>query len=132
MNHSKRPRIADDGPSPRDLRILAVIRGIPRGKVLTYADVARRASLPGRARLVGFVLRHCPLADAVPWHRVVAAPGRIALRGGSDVSRQMRRLADEGVVVSTTGRIDLKAYRWNEKANDRPKTNASSHDVTVR
>lgn len=116
MNRSKCPRVADDGPTPRDLRILAVIRGIPRGKVLTYADVARRAGLPGRARLVGFVLRHSPLADGVPWHRVVAAPGRIALRGGSGAFQQMHRLAAEGVMVATTGRINLSACRWDGKA----------------
>ena len=41
--------------SARD-RILAAVRAIPRGQVAGYGEVARRAGLPGRARLVARVL----------------------------------------------------------------------------
>jgi methylated-DNA-protein-cysteine methyltransferase-like protein len=99
-------------PADAHLRILAVIRGIPRGRVLAYADVARLAGLPGRARLVGRILAGSPLAAGVPWHRVVTAGGRIAARTAADMSEQRRRLLAEGVRVSPAGRLSMARYRW--------------------
>jgi methylated-DNA-protein-cysteine methyltransferase-like protein len=92
------------------LRILAVIRAIPRGRVLSYGDVARLAGLPGRARLVGFVLRTSSLADGVPWHRVVSASGRIAVQSIAAMRRQRELLLREGVHVSPSGRLDVSRY----------------------
>jgi len=96
----------EDGPREAHLRILAVIRAIRRGRVASYGEVARRAGLSGRARLVGFVLRTCPLADGVPWHRVVCASGRIAVRSVAAMRRQRALLVAEGVRVSASGRIE--------------------------
>lgn len=76
----------------------------------TYGQVATAAGLPGRARLVGRALRGCP--TDVPWHRVVAAPGRITFPPESDnYARQLQRLSDEGIDC-LGGRIDLKRYGW--------------------
>jgi methylated-DNA-protein-cysteine methyltransferase-like protein len=97
-------------PKDSHVRILDVIRRIPLGCVSTYGAVAEAAGLPGRARLVGYVLRACPLSDGVPWHRVINASGRISLRRGSDASEQRRRLIREGVEIDAMGRIDLSMY----------------------
>lgn len=104
-------------PSPLD-RILAVIRGLPRGAVAGYGQVARRAGLPGRARLVARILAGNEDA-ALPWHRVLRSDGRIAFPRGSDGYReQARRLRAEGVEV-VDGRVrmdrgdaDLDAALW--------------------
>jgi methylated-DNA-protein-cysteine methyltransferase-like protein len=78
--------------------ILAAVRGIRRGTFASYGEVARRAGLPGRARLVGKVLRESGDAPRLPWHRVTGAGGRIAFPAGSRSAReQIRRLAREGV-----------------------------------
>ena len=54
--------------------------------------------LPGRARLVGQVLRDSGDDARLPWHRVTGAGGRIAFPAGSANAReQLRRLAREGV-----------------------------------
>lgn len=94
-------------------RILAAVRAIPPGGVVSYGAIARRAGLPGRARLVARVLAHN--ADpALPWHRVVRADGRIAFPDGSDgFDEQQRRLRDEGVQVRG-GRVELAALRAEE------------------
>ncbi|MBB1089430.1 MGMT family protein [Lysobacter sp. SG-8] len=80
-------------------RILDAIRAIPRGEVAGYGEVARRAGLPGRARLVARVLGRS--ADpALPWHRIVRSDGRIALPAGSQgFDEQCQRLRAEGVRV---------------------------------
>lgn len=90
-------------------RIWAVVAAIPRGTVTTYGAVAARAGLPKRARFVAFALNAAPPALGLPWHRVVAAGGRIALPATSRAGReQRRRLAAEGVHV-TRGRAALPA-----------------------
>jgi len=100
-------------------RILAAIRAIPRGEVAGYGHVARRAGLPGRARLVARVLAGNE-DPALPWHRVLRSDGRIAFPPGSQGFReQARRLRAEGVLVEK-GRVrmaaaeaaDLDAVLW--------------------
>ena len=85
-------------------RILAVIRAIPRGQVAGYGEVARRAGLPGRARMVARILSEGGHGD-LPWHRVLRSDGRIAFPKGSRGWReQCRKLRAEGVVVEQ-GRV---------------------------
>lgn len=89
-------------------RILAAIRAIPRGCVAGYGHVARRAGLPGRARLVARVLGRND-DPGLPWHRVLRSDGRIAFPPGSEGWRdQARRLRDEGVEV-VDGRVRMPA-----------------------
>mgnify|MGYP001813480213 CR=1 FL=1 len=93
--------------------IWSVVATIPRGKVATYGQVAERAGLPGRARLVGRALRELPERSAVPWHRVVSASGQVAERGAPESETEQRlMLEDEGVAFSAAGRIDLGRYGW--------------------
>jgi methylated-DNA-protein-cysteine methyltransferase related protein len=85
-------------PEQRAAAILKAVRGIKRGTFASYGEVARRAGLPGRARLVGTVLRESGGSAKLPWHRVTGAGGRIAFpRGSAPAREQMRRLEREGV-----------------------------------
>ncbi|WP_101944026.1 MGMT family protein [Lysobacter yananisis] len=85
-------------------RIFAAIRAIPRGEVAGYGEVARRAGLPGRARLVARLLGQNEDAR-LPWHRVLRSDGRIAFPEGSKGWReQSQRLRAEGVKVEN-GRV---------------------------
>ncbi|XIG26333.1 MGMT family protein [Lysobacter enzymogenes] len=85
-------------------RIYAAIRAIPRGEVAGYGEVARRAGLPGRARLVARLLGENEDAK-LPWHRVLRSDGRIAFPNGSKGWReQSQRLRAEGVKVEN-GRV---------------------------
>ena len=97
--------------SPDHAAILRTIAAIPRGRVSSYGEIATRAGLPGRARLVGRILsEHADLK--LPWQRVLRSDGRIAFPSGSRSYREQRaRLLDEGVIV-TRGRVDLKRFGW--------------------
>jgi methylated-DNA-protein-cysteine methyltransferase-like protein len=98
--------------------ILSVVEQVPRGKVTTYGVIAERAGLPRRARLVGRVLASLPERSTVPWHRVVAAGGRIALpQGAPSRDQQIRRLRREGVDAAS-GRVDLGRHGWQSPAGD--------------
>ena len=104
--------------SDADKAILAVVARIPRGKVTTYGAVAERAGWPGRARLVGRVLSGLPARSRVPWHRVVAAGGRIAFpEGSASRTEQVRRLGREGVEAAR-GRVDLRRHGWSAPTTD--------------
>jgi methylated-DNA-protein-cysteine methyltransferase-like protein len=82
----------------RAAAICKAVRAIKRGNFASYGEVARHAGLPGRARLVGQVLRESGDDARLPWHRVTAAGGRIAFPPGSSNAReQLARLAREGV-----------------------------------
>jgi len=80
--------------------IWRTVVAIPRGEIATYGGIARRVGLPGRARMVGHALKVAPAALALPWHRVVAAGGRIAFpKGSRQHAEQARRLRAEGVAI---------------------------------
>ncbi|HET6633264.1 MAG TPA: MGMT family protein [Rhodanobacteraceae bacterium] len=98
--------MTQDAPA-RYAAIYAVIAAIPRGRVASYGEIAARAGLPRRARMVGRALRCTPKGMQLPWHRVLRADGRIALAPGSaGFAEQCRRLRAEGVAVSA-GRVAL-------------------------
>ena len=89
-------------------RILAAIRALPRGQVAGYGVIARRAGLPGRARMVARILGQNNDPD-LPWHRVLRADGRIAFPAGSPGwEEQTRRLQAEGVQVNN-GKVRIAA-----------------------
>ncbi|CAN5660544.1 MGMT family protein [soil metagenome] len=86
--------------------ILAAVRAIEPGQVVGYGQVARRAGVPGRARLVARVLAGTD-EPGLPWHRVLRSNGRIALPHGSPAwHEQVRRLRAEGVQVDD-GRVRM-------------------------
>jgi methylated-DNA-protein-cysteine methyltransferase-like protein len=93
--------------------IYQAIKDIPPGRVASYSLVAKVAGLPGRARLVGYVLRHTPDHIKLPWHRVLRADGQIAFPKGSPAfEEQIQRLATEGVLVRN-GRVSLAHFGWD-------------------
>jgi methylated-DNA-protein-cysteine methyltransferase-like protein len=89
------------------VRIVAAIRRIPRGKVSTYGAVARGAGYPGAARQVVGVLHR---SFGLPWHRVLGAGGEIKLRGDSAIEQRLR-LESEGVRFRGR-RVDMKAHEF--------------------
>lgn len=100
----------DQDTKTDERRILDAVRAVPRGRVASYGEIAERAGLPRRARLVGRVLAQLPAGTRVPWHRVVNAQGRISLPAGSSAAREQRqRLLAEGVRI-VAGRVALKDF----------------------
>jgi O-6-methylguanine DNA methyltransferase len=73
-------------------RVIRVVRSIPRGKTMTYGEVARRAGHPLAARAVGAIMR-ANKDKSTPCHRVVAKNGLggyNALRGPSKKTLLMK------------------------------------------
>lgn len=87
-----RPQSDKSGQMERAIR--SVIRSIPRGKIATYGQVAEAAGYPNYHRQVAQVLRKS--GGGLPWHRVLAAGGRIACPRDGAFEQRMR-LEMEGV-----------------------------------
>jgi methylated-DNA-protein-cysteine methyltransferase related protein len=88
----------------------AVIARVPRGKVITYGQVAEAAGFPGAARQTVWALQD---SKGLPWHRVVAAGGRIALPGEQGLEQRLR-LETEGVTFRG-GRVRMDLHGWTPK-----------------
>jgi len=99
-------------------RIWETVAQIPKGKVASYADVAKLAGLPGQQRLVGYALHNLPHNSSVPWQRVINAQGKISFPPKSArYKRQQTMLKKEGVVFEK-GKVDLEKYgvmQWLER-----------------
>lgn len=100
------PREMPESKQRVHTRIIDAINDVPAGRTASYGGIARAAGVPGRARLVGWVLRHAEMD--LPWHRIVRADGRSAFAEGSSEWREQRaRLASEGLLPGSHGAYPL-------------------------
>ncbi len=78
-------------------RVRDIVRAIPKGKTMTYKEVATRAGNPNAARAVGAIMR-TNYDDSIPCHRVIASDGSMRgyNRGGAE--RKRERLFEEGAL----------------------------------
>ena len=95
-------------------RVYEYVKTVPRGKVVTYGQVAAAIGAPRCARQVGWALHVNPEPGVIPCHRVVNREGRLAPAfafGGEAVQASL--LEADGVEV-VGGYVDLNKYRWEE------------------
>jgi len=90
--------------------VYALVRSIPRGRVMTYGQLARALRLRGGARTAGRAMAACPSGRGIPWHRVVGAGARILIRE-PHASLQRKLLESEGVRF-VERRIAMKHHAW--------------------
>ena len=85
---------------------------IPKGKVVTYKQVAEYLGNKGLTRVVGNILHKNPDGDKYPCYKVLNSKGELAEKfvfGGKDIQKQ--RLEKDGIKVKD-GKVDLKIYQW--------------------
>ncbi|MBI3247875.1 MAG: MGMT family protein [Deltaproteobacteria bacterium] len=95
--------------------VYRLVAQIPKGKVVTYGQVAALLGAPRAARAVGTALRHLPqqLISKIPWQRVINASGGISFRGDViRVEEQRWLLENEGIEFDRHGKVDLETQRW--------------------
>lgn len=84
--------------------VYSVVKKIPKGKTLSYGEVARRAGFPGAARAVGTAMKH-NTSKEVPCHRVVRSNGSVGEYAFGGRLRKIARLKKEGVKLSISGKV---------------------------
>ena len=84
------------------------LKKVPKGKVITYAGLARMIGRPKAHRAVGSAMNKNPYAPQVPCHRVVKSNGDL---GGfaTNIEVKIKRLQEEGVMVSDNKIVDFRS-----------------------
>jgi len=86
--------------TPFQERVYAICRKIPKGKTMTYGEIAR--ILKSSPRAVGQALKRNPYAPIVPCHRVIHTNGRIGgYNGVQDSKKKIRLLKREGIIINS-------------------------------
>jgi len=81
-------------------RVKDVVRGIPLGKTMSYAEVAKYAGSPGASRAVGSIMK-ANYDKTVPCHRIIRSDGKVGEynRGGS--AKKLSLLKKENVAFKS-------------------------------
>jgi methylated-DNA-protein-cysteine methyltransferase-like protein len=111
--------------TPFTREVKRVLRSVPRGRVVTYGQVAALAGRDGAARGVAWILHSSSDAAGLPWHRVIGGRGTISLPRGRGFAEQKKRLVAEGVTVGPGGRVDLKRYQWESASGAAARSRAA-------
>lgn len=99
--------------------VYELVAQIPRGRVMTYGQIAALCGSPRAARMVGSVAHWGP--PDLPWQRVVNKQGGLAggyTTGGR--SAHGRDLEADGVEVSDDYTVDIDALIWWPEGTEPP------------
>jgi methylated-DNA-protein-cysteine methyltransferase-like protein len=104
----------DDSMDPNfRQRVEIVVSSIPRGKVMTYGQIAAICGNSRAARIVGGIAH---FGDSnLPWQRVVNAKGGLASGYPGGRSNHKQCLEDEGIKVSEDCYVDLNEHLYKPK-----------------
>ncbi|MGB3946259.1 MAG: MGMT family protein [Candidatus Saccharimonadales bacterium] len=92
------------------VRVEALVAQIPRGRVMTYGQLAALCGNARAARIVGGIAH---FGDSnLPWQRVVNKQGGLAAGypGGRRAHQQV--LEQEGVAIDDKGRVNIQELLW--------------------
>lgn len=94
-------------------RFRSVANRIPRGRVMTYGDLAMAAGMPGAARAAGRAM--WAMGPGVPWQRVLGRKDtrRAHITNERGKVEQRRLLEKEGVTFDASGGVRLADFGWS-------------------
>jgi len=112
--------------------VFSLVRRIPRGRVMTYGQIATQLGSRLSPRAVGWALHGCP--RDVPWHRVVNASGGCSTERLTHLAPGIQEalLRSEGVRFRPSGTLDLTEYRWHPRSIRRRKRRGNSGTARMR
>jgi len=99
-------------------KIYRMVLRIPRGRVMTYGQIARLLEDRYSPRLIGWAMHATPDdGRSVPWHRVINSRGGISTGRLLLHEPELQRLLleAEGVVFDERGHCDLQVYQWSPR-----------------
>lgn len=87
-------------------KIYSIVSKIPKGKVMTYQQVAKLAGVTN-PRVVGFAMRANKDTERIACHRVVDSKGGLRGYAFGGVTKKKELLEKEGVEFINKTRVDL-------------------------
>lgn len=100
------------------LKIWEAVKGVRKGHVATYGQIAQICGLRGHARLVGYALHNLPANSGVPWHRVISSKGTISLPAHTGGYYRQKKLLEAEGIIFNNGKIDLMKYGAGSRARN--------------
>ncbi len=99
------------------LKVYAIVRKIPKGKVSTYGDIAEYLGTKGSARLVGYAMNNAhTVSPLVPAHRVVNRNGLLTGKHHFGSATLMQELLEsEGIKIINDQIQDFEEVKWKLK-----------------
>jgi O-6-methylguanine DNA methyltransferase len=79
-------------------KVLDIVKKIPKGKVMTYKQIAQKTGSPQAARAVGSLMAKNINLD-IPCHRVIRSDGIIGTYNGLRGKSKEQLLKKEGVIL---------------------------------
>lgn len=92
-------------------RVYDLVSHIPKGKVMTYGQIAALAGAAWAAWEVGQIAHSGP--SDLPWQRVVNKQGGLAIGWPGGISAHKASLEADGVDVSDDFKVDVAKLLWN-------------------
>ncbi len=92
-------------------RVLYLVARIPKGRVMTYGQLAALAGQPRAARIVGGIAHYGD--PNLPWHRVVNKRGGLASGYPGGQVGHKAALESEGYAVSDTYQVAIGQVLWD-------------------
>ena len=93
-------------------RLYELVRSIPKGRVMTYGQIALILGEGYTPRTVGYVM-HGADSEKVPWQRVINSQGKCSTgRLTIPLNLQQELLEAEGVEFNAAGKCDLAKFLW--------------------
>ena len=82
------------------LKVWNYLKKIPRGKVITYLDLAKAIKMPKAVRAVANAVGKNPYPPKIPCHRVIRSDGKLggySAPGGIKTKRKLLKM--EGIIL---------------------------------
>jgi methylated-DNA-protein-cysteine methyltransferase-like protein len=93
-------------------RVIAVVEGVPPGRVIGYGHVGAVLGSPRLARQVGWTMAGLPAGTTVPWHRVIRSSGHLALQGDPARGLVQRALLEAEGVEFEGDCVPMDRFGW--------------------
>lgn len=94
--------------------VISYIKKVPKGRVVSYGQVAAASGHPRAARQVGGILRAVDMPkEKIPWWRVINNQGIISIKGNWTATKELQAklLEKDGVEIGNDFKIDMGKYR---------------------
>jgi methylated-DNA-protein-cysteine methyltransferase-like protein len=101
-------------------KVYALVRKIPKGRAMSYGDIAEYLGTKGSARTVGYAMNHAhTISPAVPAHRVVNRNGLLTGKHHFGSPTMMQQLLEnEGIIILDDQIQDFEKVRWLPKKKE--------------
>jgi len=92
------------------IEVISIVRNIPKGRLMTYGQIAALAGSPRAARIVGGLAHFGD--DNIPWHRVVNKKGGLASGYPGGRLAHQKALEEEGIEIVNYKVKDMNKMIW--------------------